>query len=94
MNFVRTIALIGVAATLCLGCSEKTKQETKEALEATGEAATAAVEDSKANAKKIGEVVEAGVEGAKEKASELRDSPPADDPADADAVPEAEEPQP
>ena len=84
MKPFQSIALASALAAVSLGCSEKTQQETTEALEATGEAATAAAEDAKANLKKAGAVVEAGVEGAKEKADELRSSTPA----------EAEEPRP
>jgi hypothetical protein len=95
MKIFRTVALLSLSAALTLGCSAKTKEEAKEALEATGEAAKAAAEDTKANVKKAGEVLEAGVDSAKEKADELRtDSPPGDSPADADAVPEIEEPAP
>ncbi|MBA3485482.1 MAG: hypothetical protein H0T51_27115 [Pirellulales bacterium] len=97
MNILRMFALLGLCWGLTLGCSAKTKEEAKEALEATGEAAKAAAEDTKANVKKAGEVLEAGVDSAKDKADELRDSPStpsADDPADADVVPESQESQP
>ena len=83
------------AGLLVAGCSEKTKQEAKEALDASTEAASAAAEDTKANVKKAGEVLEAGVDSATEKAAELRrESPAGDSPADADAVPESEESKP
>jgi hypothetical protein len=86
---------LGLAVALLVGCSAKTKEETKEALEATKEAAASAAEDTKANLQKSGEVLKAGVESAKEKAQELNtESPVGDSPADADAVPEAEEPKP
>jgi hypothetical protein len=87
MKTIEWIAAVGLCLALVCGCSETTKQEAKEALEATGEAAKAAAEDTKANVKKAGDAIEAGVD-------EFRTSPPADDPVDADAVPEAEESQP
>jgi hypothetical protein len=81
-----------VALAFIIGCSEKTKQETKEALQESGEAVSSAAEDTKANVKKAGEVVKGAVEGGREKAKELEsESPAGDSPADADAVPEAEE---
>jgi len=89
------LACVLGAGLLIAGCSEKTKQEAKEALDASTEAASAAAEDTKANVKKAGEVLEAGVDSAKDKAAELRgESPAGDSPSDADAVPEAEEAQP
>jgi hypothetical protein len=87
--------LLGVGLLVGAGCSAKTKEEAKEALEATGEAASAAGEDIKANVKKGSEVFDAGVDSAREKAAEIRnESPAGDSPDDADAVPEAEEEKP
>lgn len=61
------------AASLCLiltaGCSEQTKQETKEMLDEAGDAASSAVEDTKENVKKAGEVLETAGEKAKEEFS-------------------------
>jgi hypothetical protein len=94
MNALKIFTLT-FSAALLVGCSAKTKEETKEALEATKEAAASAAEDTKANLQKSGEVLKAGVDSAKEKAEELNSNSPAgDSPADSDAVPEAEEPQP
>jgi hypothetical protein len=92
MNALRFFTPLSLAAALLVGCSEKTEQEAKEALEATKEAASAAAEDTKANVKKAGEVIDAGVDSAREKAQELDSrSPAGDSPDDADKTPEAEE---
>jgi hypothetical protein len=92
MKMLEVACLVGVSFIVIAGCSAKTKEEAKEALEATTEAAAAAGEDIKANVKKGSEVFEAGVDSAKEKAAEIRsESPAGDSPDDADAVPEAEE---
>ena len=95
MKKLKLSCLLGVGLLVGAGCSAKTKEEAKEALEATTEAAAAAAEDTKANVKKAGEVFEAGVDSAQEKAAEIRsESPAGDSPTDADAVPEAEETNP
>ena len=92
MNAVKPLGTLALCLAMAVGCSAKTKEEAKEALDATGEAAKAAAEDTKANVKKAGEVLEAGIDSAKEKADDLNsESPAGDSPADADAVPEAEE---
>jgi hypothetical protein len=92
MNALRFFTPLGLAVALLAGCSDKTEEEAKEALEATREAASAAAEDTKANVKKAAEVLDAGVDSAREKADELKsDSPAGDSPDDADATPETEE---
>jgi PBP1b-binding outer membrane lipoprotein LpoB len=72
---------LSLAIAMLAGCSEQTQ-------EATTEAVKSAAEDTKVNAKKLGDAFEAGVD-------EFKDSPAAadDSPADADAVPESEEPK-
>ena len=83
-----------MALALALGCSAETKQEAKEALDATSEAASAAAEDAKVNAKKAGEVIRSGVDKAKDEFSDPPPNPGEDSPADADVVPESQEPTP
>jgi len=70
MKLMKHIAVAGLSAALLVGCSEKTKEETKEAIDATGEAASSAVEDSKENLKKVGEIGKATVDKTKEEFSE------------------------
>lgn len=91
MSTVKTLSAVGLCLAIGMGCSAKTKEEAKEALDATGEAVGAAAEDAKVNAKKVGEVFEAGAEKAKEKFSDPPPSVGTDDPSDADAVPESQE---
>ena len=69
MRFHR-FAVLSVGLAALLGCSDATKQETKEALDATGEAVQAAAADAKVNAEKVGEAVKAGVERGREEFNE------------------------
>ena len=57
-----------LVASLALGagCSEKTKTETREAIDETGDAVGSAVEDTKENANKAADAVKAGAESARE----------------------------
>ncbi len=66
MRFIFPIAALALILAGVAGCSEKTQQETQEALSATGEAVKAAAEDTKENAQKVGAAVKAGVERGKE----------------------------
>lgn len=63
------LAVLFIALMALVGCSEATKQEAKEALDATGEAVQAAADDAKSNAEKVGEAVKAGVERGREEFS-------------------------
>jgi hypothetical protein len=82
MNVLKLLAALSLCLFFSIGCSEKTKQEGKEALDATGEAIGAAAEDTKENFKKAGEVGEAAVDKAKEEFS--GDDEPAAEPATVD----------
>ena len=102
MNTVYRVAMLAVCAFFLSACSEKTKTETKEALQATGEAAKSAAEDTKENLKKAAEVGKAAVEKTKEEFSSPPENPP-DSPAsetpshppgdssDANTTPESQE---
>lgn len=70
MKLLKLFAALSLCLAFAAGCSEKTKQEGKEAIEATGEAVGSAVEDTKENARKVGEAVKAGVDKGKEEFSE------------------------
>jgi hypothetical protein len=95
MNMFKHFTAIALAVAIFSGCSAETKQEAKEALEATGEAASAAVEDTKKNVDKAAEAIDARINTEDEPAGETTAEPPAgDSPADADAIPESEKPQP
>ncbi len=87
MSIFKQLAALGLCTLLVTGCSEKTQEATKEAL-------GSAAEDTKVNVKKAGEVLEAGLDKAKEEFKEPTLHPNADDPADADVVPESQEIQP
>lgn len=78
---------------LAAGCSAKTKEKAKDALEATGNAAKSAAEDTKTNAKKAVEVGKTTVEKAKE---EFSSPPPSNAPANDGryAAPESQEKKP
>jgi hypothetical protein len=92
MFVLRQLVAVGLCVALLAGCSEKTQTEAKEALEATGEAARAAAEDAKVNAKKAGNVLESAVEDAKE---EFSDAPANGEQGnDVDAAPEPQETNP
>jgi hypothetical protein len=91
MKLFHYVAAAGVSFALLAGCSEKTKQETKEMLDEAGDAASSAVEDTKDNVEKAGEVIEAAGDKAKEEFS--GDDKPATA-TDADAAPDAEEEKP
>lgn len=81
MNVLKLLAALSLCLSFSIGCSEKSKQEGKEALDATGEAIGAAAEDTKENLKKAGEVGEAAVDKAKEEFSGSADEPAAVEPA-------------
>lgn len=93
MRIFKQLSAVGFSVLLLAGCSDKTKQETKEMLKETGEAASSAAEDTKENVKKIGSAVEAGVERGKEEFNKPDTQSQAPD-ADADGVPNSEDPQP
>ena len=93
MRIVKQLSAVGFAVLLLAGCSEQTKQETKEMFKETGEAASSAAEDTKENVKKIGSAVEAGVERGKEEFNKPETPAGAPD-ADADGVPNSQDPQP
>jgi hypothetical protein len=94
MKQINYALALGACCLAALGCSEKTKVETKEALKASGEAVKAAAEDTKVNAKKAAEVVKSAGEKAKEEFSSPPPSnPPAND-ADNDGTPDSQETQP
>jgi gas vesicle protein len=95
MKMMQKFVAVVFCAGLLAGCSDQTKQEAKEMLKETGEAASSAAKDTKENVEKIGKAVEAGVERGKEEFNK-DDAPtttPADD-ADADGVSNADEPNP
>jgi len=85
MNIFKALGALSLALLFAIGCSEKTQEATKEALES-------AADDTKVNAKKAGEVIKAGADKAREEFRDPTPNPGEDDPADADAVPETQEP--
>ena len=95
MKTFQSLAAIAVCTLGLAGCSEQTKQESREALDATKEAAESAGEDIKVNAKKAVEVGKTAVDKAKD---EFSDPPPSTPPtttdADADGVPDSKDPAP
>jgi hypothetical protein len=84
MKWFSHLALLA-AGVLTVGCSEKTKVETKEAVKQSGEAIEAAAEDAKVNIKKSGKVLKSAAEKAKEEFSERPKS--GEEAPDADAAP-------
>lgn len=70
MKLFKLIAALSLCLAFAAGCSEKTKQEGKEALDATGEAIGSAVEDGKENVKKVGGALKAGVDETKKELSD------------------------
>ncbi|HEX6962962.1 MAG TPA: hypothetical protein VF175_13920 [Lacipirellula sp.] len=95
MNTLKLFTVLGLSVVIFSGCSAETKQEAQEALEATGEAASAAIEDTKENVNEAAEAIDARIDGDEETAGDDANEAPADDsPADANTVPESEEPSP
>jgi hypothetical protein len=68
----KLICLAAATSLMLGGCSAETKEKSKEAVKATGEAVKSGAEDTKQNVKKGVEAVKAGVEKGKEEFS----SPP------------------
>jgi F0F1-type ATP synthase membrane subunit b/b' len=66
---MKSLAMLFALSGLFLyvvGCSEQTKTETQEAVDAAGEAVESAAADAKANAEKAGEELKEGAEKLKE----------------------------
>jgi hypothetical protein len=83
-------ALLTAAACLAFtaGCSETTKQETREAIDEAGDAASSAAQDTKENAKKAADAVEEGARNLKDKIDGDDEATPSADPATTDPAAE------
>ena len=96
MTRAKSLILSAACLTCAVGCSQKTKVETKEALDAAGEAVTSAAQDTKENAKKAADVLKAAGDKAKEEFSGSKSNAPAEPattaPAEEPATPPPAEP--
>jgi hypothetical protein len=96
MALAKSLALWGACLVVAVGCSQKTKVETKEALDAAGEAVSSAAQDTKENAKKAADVLKAAGDKAKEEFSGSESDAPAEPastaPAEDPATPPPAEP--
>jgi hypothetical protein len=63
------LLVCGLGLGCCVGCSETTKQETREAVDQTGEAIRSAAEDTKENVQKAAEKVEEGARNVRDSLS-------------------------
>jgi uncharacterized protein (UPF0333 family) len=70
MRILKSLVLAAVCVVPFVGCSETTKQETREALDEAGDAIGAAAADTKENAKKAAAAVEKGAREVQESLDE------------------------
>ena len=78
-------SVTAAACLLCtVGCSETTKQETRQAIDEAGDAVSSAAEDTKQNVKKAADAVEEGARNLKDKVDGADEASPAAEPATAD----------
>lgn len=75
-------AVVGLVFTA--GCSETTKQETRQAVDEVGDAVSSAAQDTKENVKKAADAVEEGAQNLKDKIDGDDEATPATEPATAE----------
>jgi uncharacterized lipoprotein len=84
MKAIYTLVAAAACVAFTAGCSETTKQETREAVDEAGDAVSSAAADAKENVKQAADAVEEGARNLKDKLDGDDEAAPAAEPATAD----------